>query len=242
MARIDWNGDVVGSVALGQWYGRCIRPEDSVPLCAGESCCLFSCHASPSPGAPSSLSPPLPHFHRRRVGSPCGDSPSSAVIPLHNVEAQWERLSADEQLTVHQQLEEIQKKDWKTPVHRRKEGWCVSPIARLLPAHEPFLLTRFAVTFSIFVAYYVAFGPHGPRTPTNPPGTVPKVLLGVGAIVGTSAVLYYSIKAVCTPGPPRTINKEWEEASNQRALDQKMNPISGIASEGYSGRGFVTHK
>ena len=39
---------------------------------------------------------------------------SSAVIPLSNVEAQWEQLSADEQLAVHQQLEEIQKKDWKT--------------------------------------------------------------------------------------------------------------------------------
>ena len=65
--------------------------------------------------------------------------------------------------------------------------------------------------------------------------------------------------------PPKTINKEWEEASNQRALEQKMDPISGrcstrngiimsadsdvmrfvnagIASEGYSGKGFVTHK
>lgn len=41
-------------------------------------------------------------------------SSSSAVIPLSNVEAQWEQLSANEQLAVHQQLEEIQKKDWKT--------------------------------------------------------------------------------------------------------------------------------
>ena len=62
------------------------------------------------------------------------------------------------------------------------------------------------------------------------------------------------------PPPPKTISKEWEEASNQRALEQKMNPISGqfssvlrpallphvlhtgIASEGYTGKGFVTHK
>lgn len=42
-------------------------------------------------------------------------SPSSAeaVIPLSNVEAQWERLTADEQLIIHRQLEELQKKDWK---------------------------------------------------------------------------------------------------------------------------------
>lgn len=47
------------------------------------------------------------------AASPASSS-SSAVIPLSNVEAQWEQLSADEQLAVHQQLEEIQKKDWKT--------------------------------------------------------------------------------------------------------------------------------
>jgi len=39
---------------------------------------------------------------------------NDAVIPLSNVEAQWQKLTADEQLTVHQQLEELQKRDWKT--------------------------------------------------------------------------------------------------------------------------------
>ena len=39
---------------------------------------------------------------------------NDTVIPLSNVEAQWEKLTADEQLTVHQQLEELQKRDWKT--------------------------------------------------------------------------------------------------------------------------------
>ena len=36
------------------------------------------------------------------------------VIPLSNVEAQWQKMTADEQLTVHQQLEELQRRDWKT--------------------------------------------------------------------------------------------------------------------------------
>jgi hypothetical protein len=42
-------------------------------------------------------------------------SPSSveAAIPLSNVESQWERLTPDEQLVIHRQLEELQKKDWK---------------------------------------------------------------------------------------------------------------------------------
>ena len=40
-------------------------------------------------------------------------SSGATVVPLSNVEAMWTRLSADEQLAIHQQLEELQKKDWK---------------------------------------------------------------------------------------------------------------------------------
>ena len=50
-------------------------------------------------------------------------SSPSPVIPLSNVEAQWERLSQEEQLAVHQQLEEIQKRDWKTlSIDEKKAG------------------------------------------------------------------------------------------------------------------------
>lgn len=31
------------------------------------------------------------------------------------------------------------------------------------------------------------------------------------------------------PPPPKTITREWEEASNQRALEQKSNPITGLS-------------
>ena len=48
---------------------------------------------------------------------------ASPVVPLSNVEAMWDRLSADEQLVIHQQLEEIQKKDWKTlSIDEKKAG------------------------------------------------------------------------------------------------------------------------
>lgn len=40
-------------------------------------------------------------------------SSASAAIPLSNVEAQWEKLNTEEQVAVHQQLEQLQKKDWK---------------------------------------------------------------------------------------------------------------------------------
>lgn len=44
-------------------------------------------------------------------------------IPLSNVEAQWERLSTEEQMSVHQQLETLQKKDWKElSIDEKKAG------------------------------------------------------------------------------------------------------------------------
>ncbi|KAH9930669.1 cytochrome c oxidase subunit IV family [Fomitopsis serialis] len=114
--------------------------------------------------------------------SPASSS-SPAAIPLSNVEAQWEQLSTDEQLTVHQQLEEIQKKDWKSLSLDEKKA----------------------------------------------------------AGIAAAGVVFAAVRSQAPP-PPKSISKEWEEASNERALEQKMNPITGISSEGYSGKGFVTHK
>jgi hypothetical protein len=46
-----------------------------------------------------------------------------SIIPLSNVEAQWVNLSEEERLTVHEQLEELQKKDWKTlSIDEKKAG------------------------------------------------------------------------------------------------------------------------
>jgi len=137
---------------------------------------------------------------------------ATSAIPLSNVEAQWATLSPSEQTAVHQQLEELQRKDWKTLSLAEKKA-----------------------------AYYVVFGPHGPRAPVNPPGTTVKILTGVSALIGAAGLLYAGFRAIA-PSPPRTITKEWEEASNERAKELKINPISGISSEGYSGKGFVTHK
>lgn len=112
-----------------------------------------------------------------------------------------------------------------------------------------------------------------------------KVLLGTLAGVAAAGAVFIAVRSFGTysvfysivwpssrgtltrfcraaPPPPKSISKEWEEASNERALEQKMNPISGIylpnslkthvdvelgfftgiSSEGYSGTGFVTHK
>ncbi|TFK46690.1 cytochrome c oxidase subunit IV [Heliocybe sulcata] len=148
------------------------------------------------------------------VGTASGSNSqtTASVIPLSNVEAQWEKMSGDEQLAVHQQLEAIQKKDWKELSIDEKKA-----------------------------AYYVAFGPHGPRAPISPPGSGVKILFGTAAIVVTSSLLYWGLRQM-TVSPPKTMTREWQEKSNERAKELKLDPISGISSEGYSGKGFVQSK
>ena len=62
----------------------------------------------------------------------------------------------------------------------------------------PTLATRCVAPFLLTgapAAYYVAFGPHGPRAPIDPPGTVPKVIFGVSGLILAAGVLFYSIRA-----------------------------------------------
>lgn len=57
------------------------------------------------------------------------------------------------------------------------------------------------------LAYYVAFGPHGPRRPINPPGTTLKVTLGAVAGIAAAGVLFATAKSFCElfPFPPRRV-------------------------------------
>lgn len=116
-------------------------------------------------------------------------------------------------------------------------------------AHHILLFLFLFVSFHrchLLSAYYVAFGPYGPRAPVTPPGQSLKVFLSTLGLVGVAGLMYLGVRAmgksilyvvlsapsltivcVIAPPPPRTITKEWEEASNERAKDQKMNPITG---------------
>ena len=38
---------------------------------------------------------------------------------------------------------------------------------------------------------------------------------------------------------PITTTNEWKEATNEYLKEQNSNPISGISSEGYKGKGYV---
>lgn len=64
-----------------------------------------------------------------------------------------------------------------------------------------------------FVAWWIAFGPHGPRA-GSPPGEWTKIWLYTAIGVGASAALFFFIHSFARP-PPRSMTKEWQEATNE---------------------------
>jgi len=134
---------------------------------------------------------------------------STAAAAIANLETRWKTLSTDEQNNLTKQLEELQKQDW----------------------HKLSLEEKRA-------AYYISFGPHGPREPMFKPGFTGKVVAGVAAGVGVAGAMFYGFRQGGQE-KPRTINKEWEEATNERMRQENINPITGVSSENYKGKGFV---
>lgn len=97
----------------------------------------------------------------------------------------------------------------------------------------------------------MAFGPHGPRAPVSAPGDGLKIFLATAALIGLGGVLFFTVQAfgtsficrsslwfthptslfhfvfVVAAPPPKTLTKEWQEASNERAKQLNLNPITG---------------
>ncbi|KAK2624186.1 hypothetical protein QTJ16_006136 [Diplocarpon rosae] len=86
-------------------------------------------------------------------------------------------------------------------------------------------------------AYYIAFGAHGPRAEPEP-NEGWKIFGYVLAGVGASGALFAVIRSFAR-GSPETMNKEYQEATNEYLKSQNSDPITGISSEGYSGPGMV---
>ncbi|OLN80958.1 Cytochrome c oxidase polypeptide 5, mitochondrial [Colletotrichum chlorophyti] len=127
---------------------------------------------------------------------------------LANIEKRWEGMPPQEQAELWMALKDRMKGPWSELTLQEKKA-----------------------------AYWIAFGPHGPRTGT-PPGEGARVFWGVIASVGASLAIFATIRAFANP-PPDTMTKEYQEASNEFLKSQNSDPITGIASEGYSGKGMV---
>ncbi|KAJ2841668.1 Cytochrome c oxidase subunit 5 [Coemansia erecta] len=64
-----------------------------------------------------------------------------------------------------------------------------------------------------------------------------KVFVGVVATIALSLTISTLVRS--SVPKQRTLTKEWQEASNVMAKEKNINPISGVSSEGYQGKGFV---
>ncbi|KAI7855543.1 cytochrome c oxidase subunit IV [Circinella umbellata] len=135
-------------------------------------------------------------------------SQQKETISLQNIETRWKTMAPAERSALTKQLEEAQLGDWKALSVEEKRA-----------------------------AYYVAFGSHGAREPVTKPGHVPKLIASVLGIVAISSAMMYVARAKGQESP-HTMEPEWREKTNEYLREQKSNPISGISSEGYKGKGF----
>ncbi|KAF9166810.1 Cytochrome c oxidase subunit 5A [Actinomortierella ambigua] len=134
---------------------------------------------------------------------------TASEVPLTNLELRWNRLSAQEQASLSKQLEQLQAGDWSKMTVDQKKA-----------------------------AYWVSFGPHGARAPLTGPNHGLKVFAGTATVLAVTTALFMWIRSKGGERPS-TLSKEWQEASNEYARENKINPITGVASEGYKGKGFV---
>ncbi|BFZ55610.1 Cytochrome c oxidase subunit 5B, mitochondrial [Savitreella phatthalungensis] len=128
---------------------------------------------------------------------------------LVNLQQRWDSMSPDEQA------------DLSTELAKRQEG----PWTELTAEEKR-------------AAYFVAFGPHGPRASSHPPGFGTKVAVGTLLGLGLSTGIFFAIRSMGNP-PPRTMTREYQEATNERMIEEKIEPITGVSSEGYKGKGAV---
>ncbi|OAA44343.1 cytochrome c oxidase polypeptide V precursor [Metarhizium rileyi] len=127
---------------------------------------------------------------------------------LKNIEKRWEGMPLQEQADLWMALRDRMKGNWNELTLQEKKA-----------------------------AYWIAFGPHGPRA-VDPPGTNARVAWGVAVGLAASFAIFAAIRSVAKP-EPHTMSKEYQESSNELLIQQRADPLTGIASEGYSGKGMV---
>ncbi|KAL6720228.1 Cytochrome c oxidase subunit 5B, mitochondrial [Lecanora helva] len=130
---------------------------------------------------------------------------------LAQIEKRWEGMPPQEQADLWMALRDRMKNDW----------------------HELTLQERKA-------AYWIAFGPHGPRA-LPPPGENWMVFGYTMLGIGISFVIFCGIRMFARPAPG-TMNAQYQEMTNEYLKNQRVEPITGVSSEGYSGKGMVQSK
>ena len=152
-------------------------------------------------------------------------------VTLADIEKRWELMPPNEQAELWMQLRDRMKGSWSELTAQEKKACWSLPLS---PHHGAL------VRLTELEAYWIAFGPHGPRA-RPPPGENTKVLTYTLLALAGSFVTFYLIRVAGRPAP-KTMTKEWQEASNEYLKAQKVEPITGVSSEDYKGPGMVQSK
>ncbi|KAI9680338.1 MAG: Phosphatidyl-N-methylethanolamine N-methyltransferase [Trizodia sp. TS-e1964] len=78
-------------------------------------------------------------------------------------------------------------------------------------------------------AYWIAFGPHGPRA-QDPPGEGMKVFGYTVLGISVAIVIMWGLRSMAGP-PPSTMTKEWQEKTNEYLKSQNIEPITETSSQ-----------
>ncbi|KAH3670351.1 hypothetical protein WICMUC_004847 [Wickerhamomyces mucosus] len=112
------------------------------------------------------------------------------------LEKRWESLPSNDQQEIVGQLSERQKLPWGELTQAEKRA-----------------------------AWYVSYGAWGPRRPIHPKGEAGKITTGVLIGLGVSLSIFLTIRAFA-PEPPKTLTREWQEASDEYLKSKNANPWS----------------
>ncbi|KAF2744593.1 COX4-domain-containing protein [Sporormia fimetaria CBS 119925] len=115
---------------------------------------------------------------------------------LANIERRWEEMPPQEQADLWMSLRDRMKADWKELTLQEKKA-----------------------------AYYIAFGPHGPRRPP-PADEGRKVIFITLATIAGSVALFFFTRMFASPHRPKTMTKEWQEATEEYMQAQGTEPIT----------------
>ncbi|CAM1509307.1 Fc.00g030460.m01.CDS01 [Cosmosporella sp. VM-42] len=127
---------------------------------------------------------------------------------LANIEKRWEGMPLQEQADLWMALRDRMRSNWNELTLQEKKA-----------------------------AYWIAFGPHGPRA-VDPPGTGARIAWGVAIGLGVSVAIFAALRLVAKPAP-YTMTAEYQEQSNELLKQQKSDPLTGFTAAGYSGKGMV---
>ncbi|KAH7393019.1 cytochrome c oxidase subunit IV-domain-containing protein [Pyrenochaeta sp. MPI-SDFR-AT-0127] len=116
---------------------------------------------------------------------------------LANIEKRWEEMPPQEQADLWMSLRDRMKTDWKELTMQEKKA-----------------------------AYFIAFGPHGPRRPP-PPDEGRNVFFLTSAVIAGAFAVFAFTRMFASPIRPRTMTKEWQEASEEYLKAQGSEPITG---------------